>query len=112
MFFRRQCMMKKGRAAVILSAISPPSRVGLLEQVIFQHSTSIGIRRHVADRHKLIRHSETVETEYGPIRGKVVTLPGGQQRFAVEDDDAKEIAQSNQTTTANIRNAAQLAWAK
>ena len=90
--------------------IAPPSRIGLLEHVIFQHTTSIGIRRHVADRHKLTRQSETVETQFGPVRGKVVTLPGGQNRFSVEDDDAQELAKSNQTTTTVIRNAAETAW--
>jgi hypothetical protein len=51
-----------------------------------------------------------VETEFGPVRGKVVILPNGQKRFSVEDDDAKELAKSNQTTTADIRSAAQAAW--
>ena len=110
--FQVPCTMKKGRAAVGLTVIAPPSRLGLLEQVIFQHTTSIGIRRHLADRHKLIRQSETVETEFGPVRGKVVTLPSGENRFSVEDDDARELAKSNQTTTTAIRSAAQTAWAK
>ncbi len=108
--FQVPCTMKKGRAAVVLTVIAPPSRIGLLEQVIFQHTTSIGIRRHVANRHKLARRSQTVETEYGPVRGKVVTLPSGQDRFSVEDDDARELARSNQTTTAAIRTAAEKAW--
>ncbi len=45
--FQVPCTMKKGRAAVGLTVIAPPSRLGLLEQVIFQHTTSIGIRRHL-----------------------------------------------------------------
>ncbi len=46
--FQIPCTMKKGRAAVILTVVAPTSRIGLLEHLIFQHTTSIGIRRHVA----------------------------------------------------------------
>lgn len=108
--FQVPCTMKKSRAAVVLTVIAPSSRIGLLEQIIFQHTTSIGVRRHVADRHKLKRDSQTVETEFGPVRGKVITLPDGQQRFSVEDDDARQLAGTNQTTTAVIRSAAEAAW--
>lgn len=108
--FQTPCLMKKGRAAVILTAIAPPSRVDLLEQIIFEHSTSIGLRRHAVDRHKLARHQQTVETRFGPVRGKVVVLPSGQKRFTVEDDDARELAMANQTTTTAIRQEAADAW--
>ncbi len=108
--FQIPCGMKKGRSAVLLSAIAPSSRVGLLERIIFEHSTSIGIRRHVVDRHKLSRRSVSVETKFGPVRGKVVALPGGAERFTVEDDDARELATSNQTSTAEIRKEAAIAW--
>ncbi len=106
------CTMKKGRAATVLTVIAPPSRVGLLEQIIFEHSTSIGIRRHSVDRHKLIRTSTTIETKFGPVRGKIVTLPNGQLRLTIEDDDAKSLASSNHTTATEIRREAIDAWSK
>ncbi|MCG8650950.1 MAG: nickel pincer cofactor biosynthesis protein LarC [Pirellulales bacterium] len=110
--FQMPCTMKKGRAAVVLSVISPPSRVGVLEQIIFEHSSAIGIRRHTADRHKLVRRQQTVETRFGPVRGKVVSLPGGGARFAVEDDDARALATTHQTTAAEIRRSAWEAWSR
>ncbi|QDT06212.1 hypothetical protein K227x_46200 [Rubripirellula lacrimiformis] len=110
--FQIPCTMKKGRAATMLSVIAPPSRVGTLEQIIFQHTSSIGIRRHQVDRHKLIRRSETIETKYGPVRGKVVELPGGGQRLTIEDDDARSLATDHQTTTAAIRYAATESWSR
>ncbi len=108
--FQIPCTMKKGRAAVLLSVICAPSRVGLLEQIIFQHTTSIGVRRHTADRHKLVRRPETIETKYGPVRGKVVLLPSGETRFTVEDDDARKLATSNDTTAADVKRVACEAW--
>jgi uncharacterized protein (TIGR00299 family) protein len=108
--FQSPCTMKKGRSGILLSVIAPGSRVGLLEQIIFEHSSSIGIRRHTVDRHKLPRTTETVETRFGPIRGKVVTMPSGQRRFAMEDDDARELATSNNTTAISVRRVAADAW--
>ncbi len=108
--FQTACTMKKGRSGVMLTAIAAASRVGLLEQIIFEHSTSIGIRRYSVDRHKLTRQSRTVETKFGPVRGKVVVLPSGQSRFTIEDDDARELATCNQTTAEEIRRHAMRAW--
>lgn len=104
------CTMKKGRAGVVLSIVAPPSRVGLLESIVFTHTTSIGIRRHTVDRHKLVRQSETVETKFGPVQGKTVTLPNGEKRFAIEDDEAKSIATSQSTTAAEVRRVSLDAW--
>ncbi|MEM1068634.1 MAG: nickel insertion protein [Planctomycetota bacterium] len=108
--FQVPCFMKKGRAGVALQIIAPAEKVRLLETVVFEHSHSIGIRRYSADRHKLIRQSVTVETSFGPVRGKVVRLPSGGERFSVEDDDARSLAQSNQTTTDAIRQTAEQAF--
>ena len=108
--FQTPCVMKKGRSGVVVTAIVPASRVQLIEQVIFEYSTSIGIRRHSVDRHKLPRQSVTVDTEFGPVRGKSVTLPSGQVRFSVEDDDARSLATSNQSTPREVRHAAQSAF--
>jgi hypothetical protein len=58
----------------------------------------------------LSRQSQTVETKFGPVRGKVLVLPSGQSRFSIEDDDARALATANQTTAAEIRKEASAAW--
>jgi uncharacterized protein (DUF111 family) len=98
--------MKKGRVGVLLTAIVPIGRVSLMEHQIFEHSSSIGIRRYRVDRHKLRREAKVVETEFGPVRGKVVTLPGGATRFTVEDDDAREVASQYQISAEHVRHEA------
>ena len=108
--FQTAATMKKGRAGVVFSVIAPGTKVGLMEQLMFQHSTSIGIRRTTTDRHKLTRRSQTVATEFGDVNTKVVTLPDGQERMSVEDDDARRLASDKGTTTAAIRDAATKAW--
>lgn len=108
--FQTACTMKKGRLGVVLSVLSPPSRVSSLERLIYQHTTSIGIRRWSADRHKLPRQAVTIETPLGPVRGKQVTLPGGEQRLTIEDDEAKSLATATGKTTAEVRRVASEAW--
>lgn len=108
--FQIPCVMKKGRSGVLLSVITSTSRVGLMEQVIFEHSTSIGIRRYPADRHKLPRKAVTVETKFGPVRGKLILLPNGSPRFSVEDTDAREVAASAGVSAQVVREAAWEAW--
>ncbi|MDB4475074.1 nickel pincer cofactor biosynthesis protein LarC [bacterium] len=109
--FQTPCTMKKGRAGVTLTAMTTSNRASLLENIIFEHSTAIGIRRHQVDRHKLRREATVVDTEYGPVRGKVIELPNGNRRFTIEDDDARNIATSSQTTATEIRRAALAAYA-
>ncbi|TWU43337.1 hypothetical protein Q31b_23760 [Novipirellula aureliae] len=108
--FQTPCVMKKGRAAVQLTAITPFSRVEVVERCLFEHSTAIGIRRYAVDRHKLPRRSERIETEFGSIRCKIVTLPDGSERLTAEDDDVVEAAERNQTCTRLVRQAVQDAW--
>ena len=94
------------------SLVCASKRSQLLENIIFEHSTAIGIRRYQADRHKLRREATLVDTEFGPVRGKVIELPSGQSRFTIEDDDARTIALAKQTTASEIRLAASVAYAK
>jgi len=109
--YQTPCTMKKGRAGVMLTAMAPSTQVAALETIIFEHSTAIGIRRHAVDRHKLKRQSMVVETELGPVRGKSIQLPSGEIRFTVEDDDARSVATSHQTTADHIRRIAMAAFA-
>ena len=108
--FQTPCVMKKGRAAVVMSVIASPGDVDRLEGIIFHHSTSIGIRRYTVDRHKLGRRGVTIPTSYGTVEAKLLILPDGSQRLAVEDDSARALASSHKVTTEQVRRAAVVAW--
>ena len=110
--FQVPCTMKKGRAGVMLTVIASPMQVPSLEQIIFQHTSTIGIRRHSTQRHKLARASVRVETQFGEVNGKIVELPDGTKRFSVEDDSAKQLAAKHDTTALAVTEAARAAWRK
>lgn len=101
--YQTACVMKKGRAGTQLSVLSTNQLIDAMEQIIFEHSSAIGIRRYTVDRHKLSRESRILETKYGPIRAKVVRLPNGKSRLKIEDDDAREVAKREGISSREIR---------
>ncbi len=110
--YQTSCVMKKGRSGILLTVVSSPSRVKELEMMLFKETSTIGIRRHTADRDKLIRQQVILETSLGPLAAKVVQLGGTQTRMTVEYEDGRDLASKRSTTLAAVRQAAEEAWAK
>ena len=54
--------MKKGRSAVVLTALVEPARAGLVEDAILRETTTLGVRRTVAARTVVPREIVTVAT--------------------------------------------------
>ncbi len=57
--------MKKDRPGVLLSVLCPPAYGQRLEDLIFMHTGSLGIRRQLMARRKLHREIIRVETSLG-----------------------------------------------
>lgn len=104
------CVMKKGRLASVLSVLCGGSKAAIMQNILFQHTSTIGIRRQILDRTKLSRRAVEVETAHGPAKGKVVTLPDGTERFSLEDDEAKRLATASGKSTSLIQNEAVENW--
>jgi pyridinium-3,5-bisthiocarboxylic acid mononucleotide nickel chelatase len=84
--------MKKGRPGELLQVLAPPDLVDALTRVIFQETTTIGIRRYPVHRITLDREFVEVETEYGTVRIKVSRMDGEVVNFAPEYEDCARIA--------------------
>ncbi|MEA2064017.1 MAG: nickel pincer cofactor biosynthesis protein LarC, partial [Gemmatimonadota bacterium] len=84
--------MKKNRPAVVLQVLADRGNLELLSRIVLTETTTIGLRYHPVERITLDRRTETVETPWGRIRIKVVTLPDGSQRRRAEYDDLKTAA--------------------
>ena len=67
--------MKKNRPAYILSVLCRPEQQRLLENVIFEHTTSIGIRSKKLTRRILKREIRDLETPLGVVKVKVCQVP-------------------------------------
>lgn len=85
--------MKKNRPGVTLTALCHGDAVAESERIIFEQTTTLGIRKWTAQRNILRRQPHTVETTWGPLLGKLATLPSGDQRFSPEYESAREISE-------------------
>jgi len=84
--------MKKGRPGVRLSVLCRPADAETMEAILFEETTTLGIRRSTVHRRVLPRQSHRVETIYGPVDGKVGFLADGSVRFAPEYESCRRIA--------------------
>jgi len=64
-------MMKKGRPAIILGVLGPAAHRDEMARVIFEETSTIGLRFHPVSRLKLNREIREVETPWGKIRVKI-----------------------------------------
>ena len=97
--------MKKNRPGTLLSVLARPEHSEPLTHIIFEETTSLGVRRQIVERVSVGRTLETVETPYGPVRVKVARWPGG-SRSMPEYEDCRQAAQAHQVPLAQVMDAA------
>lgn len=85
-------IMKKSRPAVQLSVLSPVKLVSQLKQLIFTHSTSIGLREYSVQKSMLRREERIVQTTLGPVRIKQSFFNGQRVRWKAEAEDCRQLA--------------------
>ena len=86
--------MKKGRPGYQLNVICEEAQRENLQRIIFEETTTIGIRILRMERAVLPREIRKVNTSVGEVRVKVVTLPNGKQRSYPEYDEVEEVCQA------------------
>ncbi|MCR4415380.1 MAG: nickel pincer cofactor biosynthesis protein LarC [Thermoguttaceae bacterium] len=102
--------MKKNRPGVKLSVLCPEGRIDAIEDILFAETTTLGVRRWPVSRHVLQRRSHTVQTEWGPVEGKVGWQQGGLPRFAPEFESCRQIAAARGVPLRQVYEAAQKAF--
>ena len=90
--FLAPIQMKKNRPATLLTVICEPSRRENIARIIFQETSTIGMRYYPVSRMILQRESKKVKTRFGEITLKIVEQPDGTKRSRPEYDDLKRIA--------------------
>lgn len=95
------CFMKKNRPAYLLSVICLENDRKKMEEIIFRHTTTIGIRRVFMERTVLDRKEIFLDSPYGKIRAKSVQ-GNGVARTLPEYDDVAKIARKSGKTFGEI----------
>ena len=73
-------VMKKGRPGHQLEVVCDGELAPALERIIFENTTTIGIRSMDMRRHALPRTPDGIETPYGRVATKLVVMPDGHVR--------------------------------
>jgi uncharacterized protein (DUF111 family) len=84
--------MKKGRPAIIVSVLAEAALREAVATVLFEETTTIGIRSHPVSRLKLAREIREIATRWGTIRVKVSRREGSAATIAPEYDDCRRAA--------------------
>ncbi len=88
-------IMKKGRPAIKLTVLCDMKDTEKLTKIIFDETTTLGIRVLTAARKKLNREIKIVKTKYGNIRVKISRLNGEVKNIMPEYEDCAKIAKKN-----------------
>jgi pyridinium-3,5-bisthiocarboxylic acid mononucleotide nickel chelatase len=85
-------IMKKGRPAITVSVLTETALREAIAAVLFEETTTIGIRFHPVSRLKLDREIKEVGTRWGTIRVKVSRHDGLPITISPEYDDCRRAA--------------------
>ncbi|HEU5319259.1 MAG TPA: nickel insertion protein, partial [Methylomirabilota bacterium] len=85
-------IMKRSRPGVVLTALCPPGRLGELTRLLFEESSTIGVRWSERRREVLPREVVTLATADGAIAFKVSRLDGRVVTVTPEFADVARIA--------------------
>lgn len=104
--------MKKNRPGLQVTILTTPEKADALAQLVFEQTTTIGLRIYEARRKVLEREHVEVETPYGKVRMKVAKREGKVMNAAPEFDDCEKLAIEKAVSLKQVMMAAQVAYAK
>ncbi len=100
--FSRSIFMKKGRMGFELNALCRKQDAQNLKDLIFTHTTAIGVREMEVAKAELKREFARVQTKFGEI-GLKISGSGQTQKAKPEFDDCKAAALAHGTTIERVR---------
>ncbi|MDB9516319.1 nickel pincer cofactor biosynthesis protein LarC [Roseofilum reptotaenium CS-1145] len=93
--FTQPIMMKKSRLGVLLTVICPPAQITTCETIVFQETTTLGIRRTLQERSILRRELRTLETPYGSVQIKLAWRGDQLSNLQPEYEDCAQLARQH-----------------
>ena len=84
--------MKKNRPGVLVSILCRPAERETFYALLFDETTTLGVRCYEVERRALAREFVSVETEFGPVNVKIAKRDGRVVNLTPEYDDCREAA--------------------
>src|SRR3989338_195644 len=83
--------MKKSRIGIKITVLCDKNNIDKLSKIIFEETTTLGIRIFPAGRKKLEKEIKIINTKYGKIRVKISKLNGKTKNITPEYEDCAKI---------------------
>lgn len=93
--------MKKSRPGVMITVLCREEDKEKMIQLLFRHTSTLGIRQRCSKRYTLERRTETVDTPYGELRKKIST-GYGVSRSKYEYEDLARVAKEKGISIAQV----------
>jgi pyridinium-3,5-bisthiocarboxylic acid mononucleotide nickel chelatase len=100
--FLTPVVMKRSRPGTVLTALCPRDKVPDLSRVLFEESSTIGVRWTEMSRTRLDREVMTIATDYGPLAFKVSRLTGRIVTVTPEFADVVRLAQAKSLSVREV----------
>lgn len=94
--------MKKNRIGIKITVLCHKKDIDKLSKIIFEETSTLGIRIFPAGRKKLEREIKIINTKYGKIRVKISKLNGKIKNMTPEYEDCVRIARKNKIPLINV----------
>jgi len=96
--FKTPIFMKKGRPGIKLSLLISEEIEKEVLDIIFEETTSIGVRKYKVEKIMLDREFSKVQTQYGEVTIKKSFYKGNLVKYKPEYEDCKKIAKEKNVT--------------
>lgn len=103
---------KKGRPAYLVTVLCDPARTSTVARILFESSTTFGLRIREERRICLDRLWKKARTPWGEVRIKVGLLEGTSKCAAPEFEDCRRVAEENRVSVLAVYEAARAAAVK
>jgi uncharacterized protein (TIGR00299 family) protein len=108
--FLTNIQMKKHRPAVKLSVISTLENTNNLIDIIFNETTTFGLRTYKTERKKLFVEKEKIKIKYGEVTIKIGKSANEIKVISPEYEDCKKLAEQNNVSLKKIYDLARASY--
>ncbi len=98
--------MKKGRPGVCFAVLCGLENSGAMEKILFEQTSTLGVRRREVQRASLPRRIKSVKTRYGAVEVKIAILPNGREKCAPEFESVRKAAVKQKVSFETVYRAA------
>lgn len=113
--FTQAIGMKKSRPGILLTVICHPEHIATCQTLIFEETTTLGIRQSIQNRTILPRRFQTVQTRYGTVNVKIAHRGIEGSKFVdaqPEYEDCSTLARKHNRPWREIHHLALESWQK